>query len=57
MTFSIMTIECHYAERCYAEYRDYINVKLSVIMPNVVMLNVFMLSVIMPNVKMIMSVI
>ncbi len=34
----------------YAEFRDYLNVMLSVIMLNVIMLNVIMLNVIMLNV-------
>jgi hypothetical protein len=44
MTLSIgikhISIECHYAEFRYAECRDYLNVILSVVMMNVVMLSV-----------------
>jgi hypothetical protein len=47
MTLSIdiqhNSIECH-----YAEWRDYLNVMLSVVMLNVIMLNVVMLSVVAP---------
>jgi hypothetical protein len=47
------SIECHYAECCYAEYHDYLNVMLSVLTLNVfvlsfVRLNVVMLSVVAP---------
>jgi hypothetical protein len=52
-----LRIECHYAECCYTEYRDYLNVMLSAITLNVIMLavvrlNDVMLSVVAPKVKM-----
>jgi hypothetical protein len=43
------SIERHHVECRYAEYRDYINVTLSVVLLNVVMRNVIMLSVIRLN--------
>jgi hypothetical protein len=50
MTLSIdiqhLSIECHYAEWCYADCRNYLNFMLSVVMLNVVMLNVVMMSVV-----------
>jgi hypothetical protein len=56
MTLSIdiqhNSIECHNAECCYAECRDYLNVMLSVVMLIVVRLNVVMLSVVRLNVVM-----
>ncbi len=42
--------ECHYAECCYAECRDYLNVMLSVILLNVVMPSVVRLKVVMPSI-------
>jgi hypothetical protein len=42
------SIECRYAECCYAECRDYLNVMLRVVRPCVIMLNVVMLSVVAP---------
>jgi hypothetical protein len=51
MTVSIYILhysfECYYAERRYAECRDYLNVMVSVVMLSVVMLSVVMLSVVM----------
>jgi len=51
MTFSIMTlsIECHYEECRSAEYRNNLNVILSVVMLSVVALNVVALNVVTLN--------
>ena len=60
MTLSIdiqhNSIECHYAECLYADCRDYLNVMLSVVRLNVVMMSVVMLSVVRLNVVMLSSV-
>ncbi len=43
-------IECRYADCRYAEFPDYLNAVLSVVMRNVDMLSVVMLSIVMLNV-------
>ncbi len=41
-----LSIECRYAERRYAEYDNYLNVMVSIILLNVIMLKVVILNVV-----------
>jgi len=50
-TLSITVKSAIYAECCYAECRDYLNVILSVVILNVIMLSVVRLNVIMLSVS------